>query len=263
MKLSHMYEKSSTLLRYYPLVSPRSFFYGILVSVLLLILLLGSIGAPLYLDNGEPMQWSIASVAELGFHVLMFSVVTLPYLFIALIIILSGVLISSWKVDNRKCDVIDPDADFTREQKTIASVFAWNRCEMERFPWIRCREVTGDVTHFYPHSKGGATEVSNSVWSCAQCRTLRENRTPTLAIKRRIERRRIRYFPDYMPVSCGSIYSPPIEDTDEDDAVVEVVKESNKKIPSAKKKSSGVKKKSKKSSSAKKKKSSSAKKKSK
>ena len=100
--------------------------------------------------------------------------------------------------------VKDPQRAYTKAQRTQAANRAGGQCEMEGFLWFRCRRPGEHGDHFYPHSKGGATDMSNQVWACAPCNQSKGAKVPTLGQKIRLERRRRKYFPADQQIEVGN-----------------------------------------------------------
>lgn len=90
----------------------------------------------------------------------------------------------------------DPVRMFTSEQRHSAFARAGGRCEMESLFFIRCRRPAAHGDHWFPHSKGGRTNMRNLVAACAPCNTGKGARTPTAWETTRLEWRRRRYFPE-------------------------------------------------------------------
>lgn len=91
----------------------------------------------------------------------------------------------------------DPQRLFTAAQKAEGARRAGNsRCEHKAPISFRCsaRGTHGD--HIYPHSKGGATAMSNLQMLCATHNLRKSAHIPSAFYMWRLERRRIRYFPE-------------------------------------------------------------------
>ena len=100
----------------------------------------------------------------------------------------------------------DPQRMFTATQRKLAADLAGGRCEMERLWWFRCHRDGGHADHFFPHSRGGASTMTNLVWACPSCNLAKSATVPTVWQKMRLERRRSRYFPPTHPVTVGEKY---------------------------------------------------------
>lgn len=100
----------------------------------------------------------------------------------------------------------DPQRLFTAAQKRTGNELAGNRCEMESWLWMRCRGPAEHGDHWFPWSKGGASELGNYVAACARCNMAKSNRIPTRFETLRLERRRSRYYPTGTFTSTGSRY---------------------------------------------------------
>lgn len=89
----------------------------------------------------------------------------------------------------------DPIRHFTARQKRTASARCAGRCEMEMFPFVRCRRPARHADHWYPHSRGGLTVETNLVMACPRCNLRKAARVPTRFATWRLSRRRLRYTP--------------------------------------------------------------------
>lgn len=101
----------------------------------------------------------------------------------------------------------DPQRLFTKEQRMAARERAGGQCEFEGPFFRRCTRTGEHGDHYFPHTKGGATNQANHVWACAKCNLSKGAKVPTLWHKIRLERRRRKYFPDSMPVVAGAKYN--------------------------------------------------------
>lgn len=89
---------------------------------------------------------------------------------------------------------------FTSEQRAAMFARAGNRCEHKPMMWFRCRRVPTHGDHIYPHSRGGATMMSNAQALCARCNGVKGARVPSMLYIWRLESRRRKYFPIGEPV---------------------------------------------------------------
>jgi hypothetical protein len=94
----------------------------------------------------------------------------------------------------------DPQRIFTTAQRLAMFKRAGNRCE-HKPPFLpRCRSMASHGDHVYPHSRGGATTLSNGQAMC-QLHNQRKGATvPSALYIWRLERRRRTYFPPGQPV---------------------------------------------------------------
>lgn len=100
----------------------------------------------------------------------------------------------------------DPQRMFSRSQKREGDSRAGWRCEMESFPFIRCRGTSEHGDHWYPWSLGGVTDMGNYVSACAKCNLKKSAKVPTKFQTARLEHRRKKYFPAGVPVKAGERY---------------------------------------------------------
>jgi hypothetical protein len=91
----------------------------------------------------------------------------------------------------------DPVRLYTSDQRRVGGDRAEGRCEMEGVFFTRCRRPGEHGDHWFPHSKGGSTSMTNFVWACARCNTSKGARVPTFWETTRLEWRRRRYFPTH------------------------------------------------------------------
>jgi 5-methylcytosine-specific restriction endonuclease McrA len=89
---------------------------------------------------------------------------------------------------------------FTQSERIQGFARAGNQCEHVSIFGRRCTNAPTHADHHYPHSKGGATAMSNFVALCARHNLTKGSRVPTGAATRRLERRRRAYFPPGMRV---------------------------------------------------------------
>jgi len=90
---------------------------------------------------------------------------------------------------------LDPRRAFTQAQRAQGFARAGNRCEHLSVFGRRCSAAPTHGDHHYPHSRGGATELSNFVALCARHNLVKGARIPSRFSTRRLERRRKAYFP--------------------------------------------------------------------
>ncbi len=100
----------------------------------------------------------------------------------------------------------DPRRAFTSAQRREGNQRAGERCEFDRFLFFRCKGPAQHGDHWYPWSKGGATELGNYVAACAKHNLAKSAKTPTLWQTRRLEHRRRNYFPEGVPTAAGQKY---------------------------------------------------------
>lgn len=89
---------------------------------------------------------------------------------------------------------------FTTTQRLAGFRRAGNQCEHKPLLLPRCRSAPTHGDHIYPHSRGGATTMSNLQAMCARCNLKKSAKVPSAAYIWRLERRRRRYFPPGEPV---------------------------------------------------------------
>lgn len=97
----------------------------------------------------------------------------------------------------------DPRRIFCAADRKAAFDRAGNRCEYEGWLGLRCRRPAHHADHFYPWTRGGATSIRNLVAACTACNLHKSSHMPTPGAKRRLERRRRRYFPAGVDVAAG------------------------------------------------------------
>jgi hypothetical protein len=102
-------------------------------------------------------------------------------------------------VSNRrgpKRGVTDSQRLFTVSQKAEAGVRSGSsRCEHKHPIWFRCRARGSHGDHIYPHSRGGATSMSNLQLLCPTHNLRKSAKVPSSVYIWRLEQRRARYFP--------------------------------------------------------------------
>lgn len=94
----------------------------------------------------------------------------------------------------------DPKRLFTHAERMRAFQRAGNRCEHKPLLWFRCSRAPTAGDHIYPHSRGGATVMSNCQALCRQHNSRKSDRPPSALYLARLERRRRSYFPPEEPV---------------------------------------------------------------
>lgn len=98
---------------------------------------------------------------------------------------------------------IDPVRLFTREQNAMGHRRAGSRCELESFWGVRCHARSAHGDHYFPHSKGGATSMTNYVAACAKHNMRKSAKVPTFGERMRLQMRRRFYFPKGVPTTAG------------------------------------------------------------
>lgn len=97
----------------------------------------------------------------------------------------------------------DSQRAFTSSQRTAAFARAGNQCEHFGVFGRRCTASPSHADHVYPHSKGGATTLSNCQALCARHNLAKSNHVPSRLHVTRLERRRASYFPPGTPVDVS------------------------------------------------------------
>ena len=97
----------------------------------------------------------------------------------------------------------DPRRIFAVADRKVAFDRAGNRCEYNGWLWFRCWRPAHHADHFFPHARGGATSMRNLVAACTTCNLAKSAHMPTPLVRRRLERRRRRYFPAGVDVRAG------------------------------------------------------------
>lgn len=102
--------------------------------------------------------------------------------------------------------VKDPQRMYTTAQRQAGFARAEGRCEMEDFFFLRCERTAEHGDHWFPWSKGGATDMANFVAGCAKCNIAKSDRTPTFFETQRLAFRRRKYFPAALEPTPGNRY---------------------------------------------------------
>jgi 5-methylcytosine-specific restriction endonuclease McrA len=90
----------------------------------------------------------------------------------------------------------DPQRLFKPSQKAEAARRCGNgRCEFKAPLWFRCRVYGAHGDHIYPHSRGGATAMSNLQLLCPNHNLAKSASVPSSIYIWRLQRRRVKYFP--------------------------------------------------------------------
>jgi 5-methylcytosine-specific restriction endonuclease McrA len=95
---------------------------------------------------------------------------------------------------------LDPKRIFSLSERTSGFLRAGNQCEHFNIFGRRCTNAPTHGDHHFPHSKGGATSMSNFVALCARHNLTKGSKIPSVFATRRLERRRRGYFPPGTPV---------------------------------------------------------------
>lgn len=104
---------------------------------------------------------------------------------------------------------LDPKRIFSLSERTSGFLRAGNQCEHFNVFGRRCTNAPTHGDHHYPHSKGGATSMSNFVALCARHNLTKGSKIPSVVATRRLERRRRGYFPPGTPVEINGRQSSP------------------------------------------------------
>ena len=96
----------------------------------------------------------------------------------------------------------DPKRAFDSRQSSVGMLRADHRCEMGLL--FRCKRGAHHGDHFFPHSRGGATNLENFVAACPRHNLAKGARMPSRALQTAIELRRGRYFNPGVDVSAGA-----------------------------------------------------------
>ncbi|PPG14384.1 HNH endonuclease [Rathayibacter rathayi] len=95
----------------------------------------------------------------------------------------------------------------TDPQRTAGFARADGRCEFDgALFFVRCPRDAHHADHFYPWSKGGATSMQNLVAACAACNLSKGPKMLSAFYRKRIERRRRKYFTVGMNRLVGEWY---------------------------------------------------------
>jgi hypothetical protein len=121
---------------------------------------------------------------------------------IVAVVVLLFVLSNSKQKGNQK----DPSRLFSSSQRASGFSRAANRCEFDKAIFWRCRKAAQHGDHWFPHSKGGATSMTNFVAACAPCNLSKSAKNPTRGQTARLKRRRRKYFPAGMDSTAGEWY---------------------------------------------------------
>lgn len=97
----------------------------------------------------------------------------------------------------------DPTRMFSAAQRATGFRRAAFRCELESFLWFRCKRPAQHGDHWFPHSKGGASSMTNFVAACSSCNLAKSAKTPTRGQTARVQRRRRAYFPAGVDPTAG------------------------------------------------------------
>ena len=96
----------------------------------------------------------------------------------------------------------DERREFSKADRAWIGECADHRCEHRYcFGLLRCGWREGDdgkaaqLDHWYPHSKGGATDRHNLVYLCPKHNNRKSAHVPTVWATRALERARLKYFP--------------------------------------------------------------------
>lgn len=90
---------------------------------------------------------------------------------------------------------LDPQRLFSSVQKAEGRQRCDNRCEHKLPLWFRCRGRADHGDHIFPHSRGGATAMSNLQFLCQPHNLSKSARVPSATYIWRLQRRRRKYFP--------------------------------------------------------------------
>lgn len=116
--------------------------------------------------------------------------------------VILGLLLLAWlmtRIPEPKPDNpwdTDPRRFFSDADRTWIRSLTGDRCEHRSlFGLWRCRRKGEQMDHWYPHSKGGATERRNLDWMCTRHNSRKSDRTPTLLDTLILYLARLRYLP--------------------------------------------------------------------
>jgi 5-methylcytosine-specific restriction endonuclease McrA len=102
----------------------------------------------------------------------------------------------------------DPKRLFTATERMRCFQRAGNRCEHKALLLPRCSRAPEAGDHVYPHSRGGATVMSNCQALCRAHNSRKSGRVPSALYLARLERRRRSYFPPGEPVKVVWRFRP-------------------------------------------------------
>ena len=100
----------------------------------------------------------------------------------------------------------DPQRMYSPEQRAESFRRAGGQCEYTGFLLTRCRRPAEHADHLYPHTRGGATSLTNCVASCAHCNLSKGAKVLPAWRVRMLVRRRKRYYPVGVDRVCGQRY---------------------------------------------------------
>ncbi|GAB6857959.1 HNH endonuclease [Microbacterium xylanilyticum] len=92
---------------------------------------------------------------------------------------------------------------FPAADRRVAFERARGQCEYDRWLLWRCTRTAAHADHFFPWTRGGATNLRNCLAACARCNTSKGAKVPGRMQRLRIQARRRRYFPRGVPVELG------------------------------------------------------------
>lgn len=101
----------------------------------------------------------------------------------------------------------DPSRLFSATQRREGFARASDRCELERWPFSRCKRSAHHGDHYIPWSKGGSTSMANFVAACARCNTSKGAKMPGAWSRMRLEARRRKYFAPGSVVRAGERFA--------------------------------------------------------
>lgn len=93
----------------------------------------------------------------------------------------------------------DPRRTFTAAERREAFDRAGLQCEDKSILWRRCTNTPTQGDHIYPWSKGGRTVMSNQQALCPFHNARKSGSVPSRMYILRLQWRRRRYFPDFVP----------------------------------------------------------------
>ena len=166
-----------------------------IVAVLLLVggwLLLS--GTSLPRDTGRVTRWLADAAAWPLAH---------PAVTVAVVAVFGAAVSLPTLLMGRGCGRQDPRRAVSAADRKAAFDRAGNRCEYESWLGLRCRRPAHHADHFFPWSKGGSSTPKNLAAACSVHNLSKSAHMPTPGTKRRLERRRRRYFPAGVDVTAG------------------------------------------------------------